>query len=416
MGVSQLLVYGIIVLAFVGIAAGRLPRLAMNRASMALAAAILLVAAGGIGAKEAFEAIDIETIALLLAMMLLVANLRLSGFFDAAGAKVLSMAQSPKAFLAVVVLSAGFLSALFLNDTICIMLTPLVAEIARRSGRDGKPYLIALATAANAGSCATAIGNPQNMLIASQSGISFLEFAATLAPPSLAAMLLCYLFTLIAFKAEFAEGALAAGGLRTGTASAKTGAVDKRLMAKSLAASALLLVLLALGVRTSIAALAAACVLMITRRINPEKVFAEVDFSLLVFFSGLFVLTSAVARTPIFGRAMQAVLPALDKPGAIFAGVVALASNLVSNVPAVMLLSPVAKGFSDPNTGWLMLAMASTYAGNLTLLGSVANLIVAEQGEKAGFRVSFVDYLKVGLPVTLASVAAGTAWVSFARG
>ena len=416
MGVSQLLVYGIIVLAFVGIAAGRLPRLAMNRASMALAAAILLVAAGGIGAKEAFEAIDIETIALLLAMMLLVANLRLSGFFDAAGAKVLSLAHSPKVFLAIVVLSAGFLSALFLNDTICIMLTPLVAEIARRSGRDGKPYLIALATAANAGSCATAIGNPQNMLIASQSGISFLEFAANLAPPSLAAMLLCYLFTLIAFRAEFADGALTAAGLRTGTAPVKTGAVDKRLMAKSLAASALLLVLLALGVRTSIAALAAACVLMITRRINPEKVFAEVDFSLLVFFSGLFVLTSAVARTPLFGRAMQAVLPALDKPGAIFAGVVALASNLVSNVPAVMLLSPVAKGFSDPNTGWLMLAMASTYAGNLTLLGSVANLIVAEQGEKAGFRVSFVDYLKVGLPVTLASVAAGTAWVSFVRG
>jgi Na+/H+ antiporter NhaD/arsenite permease-like protein len=416
MGVSQLLVYGIIVIAFVGIAAGRLPRLAMNRASMALAAAILLVAAGGIGAKEAFEAIDIETIALLLAMMLLVANLRLSGFFDAAGAKVLSMARSPKAFLAIVVLSSGFLSALFLNDTICIMLTPLVAEIARRSGRDGKPYLIALATSANAGSCATAIGNPQNMLIASQSGIPFLEFAATLAPPSIGAMFLCYLFTIIAFRKEFNEGSLAAGAASQGATSARAGAFDKRLMVKSLAASGLLLILLALGVRTSLAALAAACVLMVTRRINPEKVFAEVDFSLLVFFSGLFVLTSAVAKTPLFGSAMQAVLPSLNKPGALFAGVVTLASNLVSNVPAVMLLSPVAKGFPDPNSGWLMLSMASTYAGNLTLLGSVANLIVADQGEKAGFRVGFIDYLKVGLPVTLASIAAGTAWVGFLRG
>jgi Na+/H+ antiporter NhaD/arsenite permease-like protein len=169
-------------------------------------------------------------------------------------------------------------------------------------------------------------------------------------------------------------------------------------------------------VRTSLAALAAACVLMVTRRINPEKVFAEVDFSLLVFFSGLFVLTSAVAKTPLFDRAMRAVLPSLNRPGIAFAGVVTLASNLVSNVPAVMLLSPVAKGLPDPKTGWLMLAMASTYAGNLTLLGSVANLIVADQGEKAGFKVGFLDYLKVGLPVTLASVAAGAAWIGFLRG
>jgi len=419
--VSDFIIYGLIVLAFAGIAAGRLPRLAMNRASIALSAAILLILAGGIGYEEAFRAVDLETISLLLAMMILVANLRISGFFSLAGEKILTLANSPGAFLAIVVLASGFLSALFLNDTICIMLTPLVAEIARRAGRDGKPYLIGLATAANAGSCATAIGNPQNMLIASQSGIPFFEFVLWLAPPSILAMAFCYLATLLAFPKEFAPGqatfapSAAAAAEGASTAASRRADMDKRLMVKSLVAAAILLLLLALGLRTSVAALTAAGFLMITRRIRPDRVFAEVDFGLLVFFSGLFVLTASVARSPLFGRFMQGILPWMDRPGAVFALATVFTSNIVSNVPTVMLLSPVARSFANPATAWLMLAMASTYAGNLTLLGSVANLIVAEQGEKAGIRIGFLDYLKVGLPVTAASIAAGTAWLALLR-
>ena len=407
--------YLIIAIAFIGIAASRLPRMAMNRATIALSAAVLLIMVGGIRFNEAFKAIDTETIALLLAMMILVANLRISGFFYLAGAKMLSLARSPKAFLAIVIIVSGFLSALFLNDTICIMLTPLVAEIARRSGRDGKPYLIALATAANAGSCATAIGNPQNMLIAAQSGIPFFKFVVNLAPPSLAAMGFCYIATSLVFRKEF-SGAIALSpvtSINTFQSSASTQKVDidKRLVIKSLTAAVVLLLLLALGIRTSVAALASAVILMITRRIHPERVFAEVDFSLLVFFSGLFILTGAVAKTPLFERFIAGLLPSLTKPGAAFALAVTFTSNVVSNVPAVMLLSPIARGFENQGAAWLMLAMASTYAGNLTLLGSVANLIVAEQGEKAGIHVRFFDYLKVGMPVTLASIAAGTTWL-----
>jgi Na+/H+ antiporter NhaD/arsenite permease-like protein len=418
-----IIAYCLIGVAFVGIAAGRLPRLAMNRASIALASAILLILAGGISPKDAFEAIDTETIALLLAMMILVANLRISGFFHLAGARILSLAHSPRTLLAIVILASGLLSALFLNDTICIMLTPLVAEVARRTGRDGKPYLIGLATAANAGSCATAIGNPQNMLIASQSGIPFFEFVAWLGPPSLLAMGFCYLATIAVFRKDFSEEAsataasMAALTARSLEASSSTShmEIDRRLLVKSLVAAAILLVFLAFRMRTSVAALAAASFLMVSRRIHPGKVFAEVDFSLLVFFSGLFILTSAVARTPLFSRLMDVMLPYLKKPGALFSGTIAFASNLVSNVPAVMLLSPVARGFENAGTAWLMLAMASTYAGNLTLLGSVANLIVADQGEKAGIRIGFLDYLKVGLPVTVASIAAGTAWLTLLR-
>jgi Na+/H+ antiporter NhaD/arsenite permease-like protein len=406
-------VYVLIILAFVGIASGKFPRLAMNRASIALTAAVLLVVLGGLTTHEALAAVDTETLALLLAMMIIVANLRVSGFFLIAGGRVLSIARSPRILLAIVVLVSGVLSALFLNDTICLMFTPLVAEMARRSGRDGRPYLIALATSANAGSCATSIGNPQNMLIASQSGISFGTFVLALGLPSLIAMLLSYWMTVLMFPSEFRAHIMLRQTADRVTAGAEAGhaEVSPYLMYKSLAASVLLLALLLAGVRTSHAALIAASFLLITRRVHPERIFAEVDFTLLVFFSGLFVLTAAVARTDAFATAMQWLTPHLQRPGGLFAAAIALASNLVSNVPAVMLLSPAARAMANPQPAWLMLAMASTFAGNLTLLGSVANLIVAEQGEKWGIHIGFVDYLKVGLPVTLLSIAAGTLWL-----
>ena len=406
-------VYVLIILAFVGIASGKFPRLAMNRASIALTAAVLLVVLGGLTTHEALAAVDTETLALLLAMMIIVANLRVSGFFLLAGGRVLSIARSPRILLAIVVLVSGVLSALFLNDTICLMFTPLVAEMARRSGRDGRPYLIALATSANAGSCATSIGNPQNMLIASQSGISFGTFVLALGLPSLIAMLLSYWMTVLMFPSEFRAHIMLRQTADRVTAGAEAGhaEVSPYLMYKSLAASVLLLALLLAGVRTSHAALIAASFLLITRRVHPERIFAEVDFTLLVFFSGLFVLTAAVARTDAFATAMQWLTPHLQRPGGLFAAAIALASNLVSNVPAVMLLSPAARAMANPQPAWLMLAMASTFAGNLTLLGSVANLIVAEQGEKWGIHIGFVDYLKVGLPVTLLSIAAGTLWL-----
>ena len=408
-------VYVLLVLAFVGIASGKFPRLAMNRASIALTAAVLLVVLGGLSSAEAIAAIDVETLALLLAMMIIVANLRVSGFFLIAGGRLLSIARSPRMLLAIVVLVSGILSALFLNDTICLMFTPLVAEMTRRSGADGRPYLIARATSANAGSCATSIGNPQNMLIASQSGIHFGTFVLALGLPSLIAMLLSYWFTIAMFPREFRKTAQLKHSSNHVSVSGEAAhsEVHTALMYKSLAAAGLLLILLLAGVQTSLAALIAAAFLLITRRVHPERIFAEIDFTLLVFFSGLFVLTAAVAKTGAFSDAMAWLGPYLRHPGGLFAGSIVFISNLVSNVPAVMLLSPAAKAMGNPQPAWLMLAMASTFAGNLTLLGSVANLIVAEQGQRSGIKIGFLDYLKVGLPVTVASVAFGTLWLEF---
>jgi hypothetical protein len=248
---------------------------------------------------------------------------------------------------------------------------------------DGRPYLIGLAAAANAGSCATPIGNPQNMLIAASSGLGLRDFAAALALPSLFALGCTWVAVVLVFPSEFSRSRarLAAPGPAPVAGPGSGAETDIALMRKSLAAAGLLLVLLVFGVRTSLAALVAASALLVTRRIHPERVLREVDFTLLVFFSGLFVLTGAVGRSPLFARAMDAALPHLVRPGAAFAATVALASNLISNVPAVMLLSPVASGFADSRAAWFMLAMASTFAGNLTLLGSVANLIVAEQAK-----------------------------------
>lgn len=410
MSLKDIVEYATILVSLAGIAVGALPGLKMNRAGIALAAAAILVAAGAIAPGDAAEAVDLSTIALLLAMMLIVANLKLSGFFTSAGARILSVARSPRQLLALVVAASGLLSAIFLNDTMCLMLTPLVAELARRSLRDPTPYLIAVAASANIGSCATIIGNPQNMLIGAQSGMSFQGFFLRLAPISAACLLLAWLFVVLVFRREFSPGV-----------QLEPPPIPKHrsylpLTLKSFAAAILMLGLLLAGMRPSVAALAAAAVLLVTRRVKPERVFAEVDFTLLVLFAGLFVITRAVRETGAFAWVFAQAQPLLggggQRPLWIFSALTAAFSNLISNVPAVMLESPLVSLFADRAKAWSLLAMASTFAGNLTLLGSVANLIVAEGARKSGTELRFGAYLKVGFPLTLATLAIGTAWIA----
>jgi Na+/H+ antiporter NhaD/arsenite permease-like protein len=407
----ELLVYLLLFLCMAGIALGRLPFLRMNRASIALAAATLLIAFGAIGLEQAAAAIDLSTIVLLLAMMLVVANLRIAGFFTAAGARILSIARGPRQLLALVVLSSGFLSAFFLNDTICLMLTPLVAELALRSRRNPLPYLIALATAANVGSCATIVGNPQNMLIGASSHIPFGIFLVRLGPPALVGLVVCYSTIIAVFPDEFR------GGKSLLYLPTVAGTMDRRLAFKSLAAALVMLTLLLAGVSPALSALIAATLLLVTRRIAPERVFAEVDFTLLIFFASLFVVTAAFGNTPFSESILAAVRPFLEQGGpwsrTALSGFTIISSNLVSNVPTVMLLRPLVDTMSDRHTAWLLLAMASTFAGNLTLLGSVANLIVAEGARPLGIRLTFGSYLKAGLPITLLTAFIGNAWIIF---
>ncbi len=404
----EILTYAVILLSLVGIAIGSLPRLRMNRATMAFTGGAALIATGAISPLEAFGAIDMETIILLLSMMILIANLRLSGFFSFAGSFALSLARSPRQLLALVILASGFLAAFFVNDTVCIMLTPLVADIALRARRNPLPYLIGIAVASNVGSCATIIGNPQNMIIGASSGLGFTSFMLRLGPPSLIGLGICWIAIVISDRKEFQAGAffLPAEPARIH--------IFPHMLVKNGVVAVLFLIALLAGIPAPVAAMCSAAIVLVTRRVKADRVFREVDFTLLVFFSGLFIVTKAIAGTDAFRLTSAAALPYARQSSPLFAGFVVLASNLVSNVPTVMLLRPLIPGFPSPETAWYILAMASTYAGNLTLLGSVANLIVAEQAARTGIRITFGAYLKVGLPVTLASILVGMAWIAFA--
>jgi Na+/H+ antiporter NhaD/arsenite permease-like protein len=399
--IASLAIAGI---ALAGIAVGRIPPLRTNRAGIALAAAVALVAIGAIGLDEAFRAIDLDTIALLLAMMIVSAFLRFSGIFDMATAKLLSTARGPKSLLAIVILISGVCSAFFLNDTMCLVLSPLVIALCAQAGLPPLPYLIAVATSSNIGSMCTIIGNPQNMLIGASSGIGFLPFFLRLAPPALLGLVAVYFVILACFPKDFSR----LGFLRPSPSSP---GVNKWILLKTIFAAAVLVVLLFLGMRPAFAALASAAILLLTRRVKPERVFGEIDVSLLIFFSGLFIITRSIRDTGIFKSAIDLALPLIGDKPIVFSAFSVVLSNLVSNVPAVMLLSPLVERFRDPHTAWLMLAMSSTLAGNLTLLGSVANLIVAESAKSRGINLSFGAYLKAGLPITLISLCIGTVWL-----
>jgi Na+/H+ antiporter NhaD/arsenite permease-like protein len=394
----------IIILTIIGVAAGRVPVLRMNRATIALVGATALVAIGSMSLDEAYASLDLDTLLLLLAMMIVNANLRLAGFFGLVGRWIVERARSERQLLLFIMLASGALSALFLNDTIVIMFTPLVLELVLALGRNPIPYLMGLATAANIGSVAAITGNPQNMLIGVSSGIPFITFSQYLAPVAIIGLLLAWAVIVLVYRHTL-RGSLDPHFLLSAR-------VYPPLLYKGLASVAVLIIALLAGVHIPLAALGAAALLLITRRLKPEKVFQEIDWSLLVFFAGLFVVTGAVVETGLGQRLFAWLLPLADNGVAALSGVSLILSNLISNVPAVMLFRPFVPQMNNPQMAWLTLAMATTLAGNLTLLGSVANLIVAETAARHGVRLTFREYLKTGVLITLLTLAVGVVWLS----
>jgi len=395
----------IVAITLIGVAIGRWPWLKMNRATIALVGATALIALGVIPLEEAFRAVDWNTIVLLFAMMVLNVNLRIAGFFHLVTSRVVRLARTPRRLLALVIAVSGVLSAIFLNDTIALMMTPMVLELALALRRNPLPYLVALVTAANVGSVAAITGNPQNMLVGMSSRIPFTQFTLALAPIAIAGLAVIWLVMVVVYRAEFAAAPLA-------TDIAISGEEDASLLRKSMLATALMLVALIAGAPIPLAALAAAALLLISRRRLPERVFEEIDWGLLVFFTALFVVTGAI-ETGGLGRDLFAWMrPWADGGPAKLTVVSVVLSNLVSNVPAVMLFRPVVPTLADPHRAWLALAMATTLAGNLTLLGSVANLIVAEIARRRGVQLSFVEYLKAGMPIAILTLALGVIWLT----
>lgn len=409
MGAWQGVVYwsslALIAVTVVGVAIGRLPGLRMNRATIALTGATLLIVLGSLTLKEAYATLDLDTLTLLFAMMILNVNLRRAGFFGVVGNWVAHFAHTPRQLLALIILASGLLSAVFLNDTIVLVFTPLVIDICRMVGRRAIPYLVALVTAANIGSAGTITGNPQNMIIGVASGIPFAEFTAKLGPVALVGMAVIWGVVAWVYRGEFGPQPLE----KTPHLAVH---VERPLLIKSLVATGVMVVGLVLGMPIPAAALAAAALLLISRRIEPEAVFRELDWSLLVFFSGLFMTTGALETLGV-SDALFAILQPIAEQGIVaLAATGVVLSNLVSNVPAVLLFRPFVPSFPAPEQTWLTLAMATTFAGNLTLLGSVANLIVVEIAMRRGVELGFTEYLRAGVPITLLSLTAGVVWLN----
>jgi Na+/H+ antiporter NhaD/arsenite permease-like protein len=385
-----------------------------------MAGAALMVAIGALSLGQARDAVDFNTLVLLLGMMIVVAHLRLAGFFPAINNLVVGSAHSPLTLLILIVAVAGALSAFLVNDAVCLVLTPLVIELVKRLRLNPLPYLMAVAMASNIGSVATITGNPQNMIIGSLSHIPYVTFAAALAPVAVAGFIVLVAAIASGYRSElFGERRLGAelipnafsAAESIGSNAVESAQLNLALIYKSLAVLAGTIVAFFCGVTPSLAAIVAGAILLIIGRVGSEDVYRNVDWTLLLMFAGLFIVVAGMEHTLISPRVVAAILSLqLERPP-ILAIVTAVLSNLVSNVPAVLVLKPFVATLHEPQHEWLVVAMASTLAGNLTLLGSVANLIVVQLARANGITISFWDYLKIGAPVTVITIALGVLWL-----
>jgi Na+/H+ antiporter NhaD/arsenite permease-like protein len=384
-------------------ALGKFPGMKIDRPGAAIIGAVLMVAFRIVPAGDALRYIDFSTLVLLFSMMLLVAYLHVAGFFEWITELVVTRLK-PHHLLPTVIFTSGVLSAFFVNDIICLVMVPFALTASRRMGVKPLPYLLAVATASNIGSVASITGNPQNMLIGSFSGIAYRDFLLYLGPVALAGLFLDWAILHRVARRH---------GLRDPEVSAIPAAhVETARLRKPALVIGMVLIGFLAGVPPAMMAAVGAAMMLITRTRYPREVYQKVDWGLLVFFVGLFLIVGGAENAGLVARLLSLTRGwNLEHPAA-FTVVTALLSNVVSNVPAVMLMKSLVPGFANPHTGWLVLAMASTLAGNLTITGSVANIIVVERA-KPEVEISFRDYFEVGLPITVLTLLVGWAWLTW---
>ncbi len=408
---AALVIFGV---TYAVIAFSRIPHLHLDRPGAAICGAALMVACGVLSFDEAWEAVDGATIVLLLGMMILNVLLEDSGFFELAAAVVMRRAGSPVRLLVGLVILSAALSALFLNDTVCLMLTVPTIEVLRKRQLPLAPFLIALAMSANIGSVMTEVGNPQNMLIAGYSGWTYIAFLAWMAPVGMVG-LAALVAILLAFYGRTLRAIDPAAIENVDRETQPNPTIDRRLLVESLAVlGAVLVCFVTIGHLPEVAIAGAAILLVISRR-PAAVVLARVNWVLLAFFAGLFIVVRGLENTGLAAELTEAVRPlhgdSLATQVPVFSALTVLLSNLVSNVPFVVLAKGVVPTLVEPDWMWLILAMASTFGGNLTIPGSVATLIVLETAHRKlptrDTAVGFFQFLAVGLPVTIATTTLG---------
>ncbi|MCU0726168.1 MAG: anion transporter [Planctomycetes bacterium] len=388
---------------YAGMIAGGIPHLALDRTGVALLGAIALLAFGKVSPDAARDAVDVSTIALLFGLMVVSAQFRLGGFYTRLTARLAAASAGPAALLGMLIAVAGVLSAVLANDIVCLAMAPILAAGCARRGLDPVPFLLGLACASNVGSAATLIGNPQNMLIGQTLHMSFSGYLLDALVPSLLGLAATWGVLLLLYRGRFRREmtvpepeAPRFSAWQTGKGAVVTGV--------------LMALFIAVPWPREVLALCAAGVLLLSRRMASRRMLALVDWQLLVLFVALFVVNSALAASGMLQAGMEAMTRAgVDprEPAALFGSVVVL-SNLVSNVPATMLLLPAAV---HPQAG-AILALASTLAGNLIIVGSIANIIVVDQAGRLGVRISWAAHARVGVPVTLSTLAIAALWLA----
>ena len=392
---------------YAGMILGGLPLLQLDRTGVALLGAIAIVGTGALSPVQAAESVHLPTILLLFSFMVIAAQLRLGGFYDWVTLKIAAAPLSPSLLLAGVIIAAGALSAVFSNDVVCLAVAPALIDACARRRLDPVPYLLGLACSANVGSAATLIGNPQNMLIGQTLAIPFSAYLRHAAVPSL-----------LGLAATWGVIAWQARGKWTSSAEVPSEAsappLDPWQTAKGLAvAAALVAAFLLTGWPREVAALVGAGLLLSSRKLHSRQTLGLVDWGLLVLFIGLFVVNRAFEDTDLPRRVLDALgargVP-LTAPAPLFVATFLL-SNVVSNVPAVMLLLPVAKDPGAPAYAGAMLALVSTLAGNLLIVGSIANIIVVDAAAQRGIAIDWRRHARVGVPVTAVTLAIAAAWL-----
>ena len=402
---KEIVAAGVFCLTYLLISGRQLKVLPLNRPAAALLGTVLMVALGVMTPEQAYRAVDYDTLVLLLGMMVISAYLCMAGFFDWAADWILRRAKTPQSLLVYLILTSGVLSALLVNDIICLMLTPLVVAVMVRGKLPLAPYLLALAMSANVGSVATLVGNPQNMIIGHLSRIPFVKFSSVMAPVAVVGLAVEYVILRLGFRHVLGQAVIH-------RPENPPRPLDRWLLALTAIVLVLVFAGFIAGLNLSWTALAGGALLMVLARKDTHHVLKLVDWHLLVFFAALFVVVEGLDSTGLPDQIYQRVRGVFGVSTVSQAWNLTwfseLGSNVFSNVPFVLVAGKWMHNFADPERMWKVMALATTYAGNLTIVGSVANIIVVESA-RGQIEMGFWDYARYGIPVTLLTSLAGMA-------
>jgi Na+/H+ antiporter NhaD/arsenite permease-like protein len=398
----------ILILTYIGMAAGRIAWLQVDRTGIALLAVIALLASGQMTLDDFGSAVDLPTLAFLFAMMIISAQFAESGFIDLCARTITECRRGIAVLLGLTVAIGGGLSAALANDILIVSFLPLLIAGARSRGLDPRPLVMALAAATNAGSSATLIGNPQNILIASLGRLEFWTFLAICAVPAIFTLVVVFLVVWLQWQNRVT--------LTTPddmeAASITVHPLDRNQTIKGAVALLALLVLFATPLPRETGALIIAALLLASRKITSRRMIAAVDWPLLLLVACLFGITGALNHVGIAAE----IFDFLTEHGLLPGGLLLLtpfsilASNTIGGVPGAMLFLELWP--SAPPGVFYSLALLSSLAGNLLLTGSLTNVLIAERADQMGARLSFAEHSRAGVPIALLSLGFAVFWLA----